>query len=311
MKPALLIVLLFAALDVTASGAKTISFLGDEPYSITRFDVTETGHLDVQTSGGHILVVGTDERIARVEMHVRKNGRNLTKADTDLSGYDIVIEKQGRTLLVKAERSARMVNIWDGSSSTSISFTVYVPRGFTSNVRTSGGRIGIRNMTADQVARTSGGSMTMENIRGVLDARTSGGSITINEVYGKLTASTSGGSILANGMSGEIDLTTSGGSILIDNAMGRIHASTSGGSISAKVSEVSESLRLSTSGGSLNVTLPASQGFDIDARGSRVVSEMTRFNGSNGRGRMSGSVNGGGIPIRLTTSAGTVRIEYE
>lgn len=151
----------------------------------------------------------------------------------------------------------------------------------------------------------------MENIRGVLDARTSGGSITINEVYGKLTASTSGGSILANGMSGEIDLTTSGGSILIDNAMGRIHASTSGGSISAKVSEVSESLRLSTSGGSLNVTLPASQGFDIDARGTRVVSEMTRFNGSNGCGRMSGSVNGGGIPIRLTTSAGTVRIEYE
>lgn len=311
MKPALLILFLFATLAASASASKAISFLGDDPYSITRFDVSDTGHLDVQTSGGHILVVGTDERVARVEMHVRKNGRNLTKADTDLTGFDIVIEKQGQTLVAKAERSTRIGNLLDGLSSTSISFTVYVPRGFTSNVRTSGGRIGIQNMISDQVARTSGGSMSMENIRGLVDARTSGGAITIKDVYGNLRASTSGGSIQANGMSGEIDLSTSGGGINIDNAMGRIHASTSGGGIIAKVSEVSGSLRLSTSGGSLNVTLPASQGFDIDARGSRVVSDMSRFNGSNERGRMSGTVNGGGIPVRLTTSAGTVRISYE
>ena len=129
MKPALLILFLFATLAASASASKAISFLGDDPYSITRFDVSDTGHLDVQTSGGHILVVGTDERVARVEMHVRKNGRNLTKADTDLTGFDIVIEKQGQTLVAKAERSTRIGNLLDGLSSTSISFTVYVPRG--------------------------------------------------------------------------------------------------------------------------------------------------------------------------------------
>lgn len=311
MKSILFLLFLCITVGLQASGAKTLSFLGDEPYSVTEFPVGSTGHLEVSTSGGHILVVGTRDDVAKVEMHVRKNGRNLTPADTDLAGYTITIEKRGNTLVAKAERTRSVGNIWDGYNSASISFTVYVPRGFTSSLRTSGGRIGISDMDADQDARTSGGSMSLENIRAKVDARTSGGSITINDVNGKLSASTSGGSIRANGVSGEVDLSTSGGSINIDNAMGRIHASTSGGSIRATISEVSESLRLSTSGGSVIVTLPASQGFDIDARGSRVESDLSRFNGSNERGRMSGTVNGGGIPVRLTTSAGTVRISYE
>lgn len=311
MKSILLLLSICIPAAATATGVKTLSFLGDEPYSVTEFSVGASGHVDVSTSGGHILLVGTDSRTAKVEMHVRKNGRNLTPDDTDLSAYNITIEQRGNTIVAKAERTRSIGNVWEGYNNASISFTVYVPQGFTSNLRTSGGRVGIRNMTANQDARTSGGSVSLENIRAKVDARTSGGSISINDVYGDLNASTSGGSISANGVSGKVDLSTSGGSINIDNAMGRIHASTSGGSIRATVTEVSESLRLSTSGGSVIVTLPASQGFDIDARGSRVESDLSRFNGSNERGRMSGTVNGGGIPVRLTTSAGTVRISYE
>jgi hypothetical protein len=311
MKSILLLLSICLPAAATATGAKTLSFLGDEPYSVTGFTVGLEGHVDVRTSGGHILLIGTDSRTAKVEMHVRKNGRNLTPADTDLSAYKITIEQRGNTLVAKAERTRSIGNVWEGYDNASISFTVYVPQGFTSTLRTSGGRVGIRNMSGDQDARTSGGSVSLENIRAKVDARTSGGSITINDVYGDLNASTSGGSIMANGISGKVDLSTSGGSILIDNALGRIHAASSGGSIVATVSEVTESLRLSTSGGSVTVKLPASQGFDIDARGTRVESDLARFNGTNEQGRMSGTVNGGGIPVRLTASAGSVRLSYE
>jgi hypothetical protein len=309
----ILLISIVICLPVTSmsSGVKSVSFLGDEPYSVTEFNVRATGHVNVSTSGGHILLVGTDSRTAKVEMHVRKNGRNLTPDDTDLAAYTITIEQRGNTIMANAERTRSIGNLWKGHNNVSISFTVYVPQGFTSNLRTSGGRVGIRNMSADQDARTSGGSVSLDNIRGKVDARTSGGSITISNVFGDLHASTSGGSIMANGISGKVDLSTSGGSIIIDNALGRIHATTSGGSIVATVREVTESLRLSTSGGSVTVTLPAGQGFDIDARGTRVESDLSRFTGTNERGRMSGTVNGGGMPVHLRTSAGTVRISNE
>lgn len=308
------ITLLLLSLLVSASAIradeKSISFLGDDPYLVKTFTVPFSGHLEVSTVGGHVLVVGSNEPVARVEMHVRKNGRNLTPDDTDLSAYRITIEKSGNTLIAKAERNGRIGNFWNGHSNESISFTVYVPAAFSSSLSTSGGRIGIRNMTAEQTARTSGGSISLENLRGDINVATSGGSISVTTVHGILKATTSGGSIRAKDVAGELELSTSGGSITISEAKGRINARTTGGSINAVLDEVSGDLKLATTGGSINVTLPSSQGFDIDARGHRVESADARFSGTNEHGRLSGSVNGGGIPVKLVTSGGSVRIRY-
>jgi DUF4097 and DUF4098 domain-containing protein YvlB len=110
---------------------------------------------------------------------------------------------------------------------------------------------------------------------------------------------------------GMVSLDTSGGSIRIENGRGSFDASTSGGSINASLAEVTGPVDLSTSGGSVTVSVPSDLGFNLDARGNRVVADDVAFNGRTERDRMNGRVNGGGVPIRLRTSAGTVRITTE
>lgn len=287
------------------------SFNGDEPYLIKEFNVRATGTLTVQTSGGYILVMGTSDANARVEMHVRKSGRNLTPSDTDLSNFDITIESDGSNVVAKASRNSRAGNIWSGYNNESISFTVYVPTDYSSDLRTSGGRIGVSKLSGKQDLRTSGGSINLEALTGDVVAKTSGGTITISGVHGMLDAATSGGTIRATDVTGDLSLKTSGGSIRVEDARGKLNAQTSGGSINATILEAEGTINLATSGGSITIRLPETQGYDIEARGNRVNMDDINFSGRSEKDRLSGTINGGGIPVRLRTSGGSVRIQYQ
>lgn len=293
-------------------GATPLASAFDEPYRVDTFPVRSGGTLTVQTSGGSITVAGTNKSEARVEMTVRRNGSLLRMGDTDLSDWNITIQKNGNDVIAIAERkNSRSGNIWTGYNTLSISFTVYVPNTYSTKLSTNGGRIRLSNVSGMHDVRTSGGGLDFDTITGEVSGRTSGGSINANGINGTFDVATSGGSIRVDDMQGMLTMKTSGGSIHIDNARGSVDASTSGGSINAGFTEVTGPIDLSTSGGSVTVSLPRSLGFNLDARGNRVVADDISFSGRSERDRMIGTVNGGGIPIRLRTSAGTVRITTE
>jgi DUF4097 and DUF4098 domain-containing protein YvlB len=105
-------------------------------------------------------------------------------------------------------------------------------------------------------------------------------------------------------------LNTSGGSIDIDNVKGSVEASTSGGGIRADVTTLDKYLRLRTSGGSITAVVPTGLGLDLDLRGDRVNSKLVNFNGEAEKNRIKGSMNGGGIPVVLSTSGGSINLEY-
>lgn len=241
-------------------------------------------------------------------MYVRKNGRYLSERDTDLSNYQITIEKSGNNVIAKAERkSSGIGNLWN-MNDESISFTVYVPSSYSTQLGTSGGRISLSNLVGSQRARTSGGSLSFENLSGSVNGRTSGGSISASKIDGTFDVATSGGSIRVDDVTGEATMKTSGGSINIKNGRGQFDASTSGGSITANFLQVTGSLTLGTSGGSINVRLPRNLSFHLDARANRVNANDLSFSGRSEHNRMLGNVNGGGIPVRLRTSSGSVTI---
>lgn len=284
----------------------------DDPYRVDTFPVRSGGTLTVQTSGGSITVAGTSKSEARVEMTVRRNGNLLRIGDADLSDWNITIRKNGNDVIAIAERkNSRSGNIWSGYNNLSISFTVYVPNTYSTKLGTSGGRIRISNLSGMHQVRTSGGSLDFDNISGEINGRTSGGSINAEGINGVFDVATSGGSIRVDDIEGMVTLNTSGGSIRIENARGSFDASTSGGSINATLTKVTGPIDLSTSGGSVTVSVPRDLGFNLDARGNRVVADDVSFSGRTDRDRMTGTVNGGGVPIRLRTSAGTVRITTE
>lgn len=292
-------------LAINETMAKKIS---DDPFLTKSFNLS-SGDLFVSTSGGSIRVEGGGGSTVKVEMYVRSNKHSDSKIREILDeDYDIRIEKTGSRVEAVAKKTSKGWS-WNGIS---ISFVVYTPKDFSCDLNTSGGSLKIAGVGGkNHELKTSGGSISAEAMSGDLDARTSGGSITVRDYVGDLDAKTSGGSIKLSDIKGDMDVTTSGGGIKIDDAQGAVYATTSGGSINADITKLNDQLVLKTSGGSVRATIPGGLGLDLDLRGNRVNTSLNNFSGESKSDRVKGTVNGGGILVELTTSGGSVNLDYQ
>jgi DUF4097 and DUF4098 domain-containing protein YvlB len=280
----------------------------EDAYQTERFNVSGSVSLEVQTSGGSIRVEGSNDDEVLVEMYVRRRGKYVEAGEADLDDYEISITQDGNTVSAIADRKSNRG--WNWNDGYSISFVVYTPQETRTRLKTSGGSLTARNLTGSQELRTSGGSITTEGIQGQMVLRTSGGSISITDVQGDAEAKTSGGTIRADMMVGNLDANTSGGSIRLTGIEGNVEAKTSGGSISAEILAPRDIIDLRTSGGSITVTVPDSQGYDLDLDANRVYAELINFNGRAERDEIRGTFNGGGTMLKAKTSGGSIRLKY-
>ena len=291
------------------------------------YPIASVQNLKVLTSGGSIDVSGDATQEAVIEMYVKpNNNRNLSKNEIQEildRDYEIRIEQTGGTL----EAYAKQRNNLNWRNRLSISFKVRTGNRVATDLLTSGGHIRIANLSGRQNFKTSGGSLEVENLDGNITGRTSGGSIQAYNSKGTINLSTSGGPIRMEGLAGDIDVSTSGGSIKghslrgsvlaktsggsvdLDNLIGSVSASSSGGSLTAVLNELQGDVRLSTSGGNINLTLPQNVGANLDFKGSSVnLDGVANFQGSNNKGKLNGSINGGGANVQASTSGGNINL---
>ncbi|TCK84714.1 DUF4097 family beta strand repeat-containing protein [Albibacterium bauzanense] len=291
------------------------------------YPVSSIQDLKVSTSGGSIDVAGDASQEAVIEMYVKpNNNRNLSQGEIQEildRDYEIRIEQRGGTLEAYAKRR----NNLNWRNGLSVSFKVRTGNKVTTDLSTSGGSIRLANLAGRQNFKTSGGSLDIENMDGNITGRTSGGSIQAYNSMGTINLSTSGGSIKMQGLNGDIDVSTSGGSIEGHSVNGSltartsggsidlesltcsVNASTSGGSLTAVLNELPGDVRLSTSAGNVNLTLPSNTGANLDLKGFNVnVDGLANFQGSNNKGKLNGSINGGGANVQASTSAGNVNL---
>jgi hypothetical protein len=293
---------------LAVTGAACAQRHDEKPYLTKSFPATGLKNVRVETSGGGIAVKGQNGGEARVEMYVRSNrGREMSDADIKEKlekDYEITLDKSSDALVIRAKRLRK--GDWDDA--LSISFDVYTPANVSTDLETSGGGISLADLNGTQKAETSGGGIDLRNIKGNAEVETSGGGINVENFDGKLDAVTSGGGINATGNLGDSRLVTSGGGIKLNSVSGNVEAETSGGSIDANIRKLGNRLTLSTSGGSIDVKMPMDQGMDLDLHGDKVQVAMNNFDGVVEDDRVQGKLNGGGIPVRISTSGGRVRI---
>lgn len=326
----MIIFLLVGSVGCAFSTNNSISFSGGNDailMTTKKFSSAEIKGLVVNTSGGSIQVDGNAGSETTVEMHVRpNNNRNLSKSEIQEildRDYEISIVQNGSTI----EARARKKNKTNWRNGLSISFRILTGTNVTTDLNTSGGSIRIANLNGRQNFRTSGGSLKVDNIKGSINGKTSGGSITAERSEGDIQLSTSGGSITLDQLHGNIEVKTSGGSIKGSDIEGTLYAATSGGSIklgnlscvldaktsggsvTAELFNIPGDVRLSTSAGSVNLAIPETSAVDLDLKGMRVNADnLNNFNGTNSKGKLSGTLNGGGNSIYASTSAGSVNL---
>jgi hypothetical protein len=250
----------------------------------------------------------------RGSVEVRSHDRDEVWIEANARGWSSGL------VLFTVERSANDVQL-DGSidhwmpsllGRPRIEVRCTVPREFAVEVETGGGRIEIERVSGRVFATTRGSRIGLREIGGPALLRTSGGSIRVQGLGGDLRAKTSGGRISIEQVEGDVEARTSGGSIDVEDVRGQIDATTSGGSIRARF--VAEPWgRLETSGGSIKVQCDTRRGFEVDARssgGSVKLEPRLDPGGRAGRNEVRGTVNGGGPPIVMRTSGGSIKLGH-
>jgi len=279
----------------------------------------------------------------------RRGGDELSREEIQKrldEEYELIVAVNGDKLTATARSKERNNTNW--RRSLSIGFKIYVPQAVSTSLRTSGGNINMKDLSGTEDFSTSGGNLDIDNLSGKIRGRTSGGNVSITGSKDDIDITTSGGNMDAEHCEGTIRLGTSGGNVNLRALKGDVHATTSGGHVDGEaitgelqagtsggnvdLRDLSCSVKAYTSGGSINVTvkvpgkyvdlsnssgsinleMPQGQGLDLKIYGERVhAGTLNNFHGEMDERHISGTLNGGGIPVKVDGNSGNVRLSFK
>jgi DUF4097 and DUF4098 domain-containing protein YvlB len=272
--------LAIAAILIAAASAQA----GEKKLDRT-FNVAPGGALTVDANGAWVKVTGSDGNQVVVHMLIRGPDKDFAKVKLDAA-------QNGNDVTVTMKKGNDSWFTWGGWN-TEQSIEVTVPRRYGITVRTGGGSVELRDTVGAATLHTSGGSITAEGVSGNIELRTSGGSIH------------------AENIKGDVDAATSGGDVRLLGVDGKIRGNTSGGSMRCSLVGANRGISATTSGGTIELTLPRTTAGNVEATtsGGQIDSDLPVT--STGRlqdSRLVGTLNGGGASIYARTSGGSIRL---
>ncbi|MFO7951256.1 MAG: DUF4097 family beta strand repeat-containing protein [Bacillota bacterium] len=139
------------------------------------------------------------------------------------------------------------------------------------------------------------------------------GEINIEDVYGSLELKTSNGTITAANINGIVSARSSNGDINVSGVNGLAGLRTSNGDIDAELLDLQDDLEIITSNGSITLLLEPDLSIDLEANTSNgtistgnldietTIQEQTSI---------AGKINDGGYKVNITTSNGSIDLDY-
>ncbi|MBV8631300.1 MAG: DUF4097 family beta strand repeat protein [Silvibacterium sp.] len=163
------------------------------------------------------------------------------------------------------------------------------------------------------------GSVSVSGLNGDLGLTTSDGNVTADHLSGKLHIKSSDGHVRITNSTGALEARTSDGNLTVDGAFNAVTLHTSDGKLEVSLREgtkLSEPSIIQASDGSVTVRLPRDLAADLDVHTSdghldcALPLTMDHYDSKDGGGHnLHGKLNGGGTPLTIHTSDGSVKIE--
>ena len=304
---------------------------GDDPTEVKTFKMSGPSSLIVESSGGGVVVEGSDRSDVKIMAYVRYKGKTLSADDPMLSElgdkFKVIMEKNGSQVVAKVERSLTS-RPWN---QVGVSFTVYTPRNMSCELTSSGGGVDVSGVSGTHEIESNGGGVNLEDMDGSTDARSHGGGVRANNQDGKVRLVSSGGGVSLKDAKGDVYARSSGGGVRLENVNGRIDASSSGGgvrilgaaasvvaqssggSINMDISGLTKEVELKTNGGGISAVIHNGKelGLDLDLKSQNVNIDLNNFSGVAKKDRVEGKSNGGGIPVYMRTSGGSINVKFQ
>jgi hypothetical protein len=148
---------------------------GQEHYEKTESlsaQMTGIEQLQVDTSFGEVAIKGADTAECNVSAKITGGAPTAEEAKQLVEQTKIVIQPQGKTLVIKIDKP-----LLKNNRSIGVGFNITVPAKTAINCKTSYGRVKLENITADIVAVSSFGEIRTNNITGKIKLDTSYGAV--------------------------------------------------------------------------------------------------------------------------------------
>jgi TonB family protein len=279
---------------------------------------TGGGDIETQDIGGtaNLSTQGGNIRTGRIGMNGRHEaapGHSVAKLETE-GGHIQVLDVAGDLNAFTAGGHVNAGNIAGDA-----------------HLHSGGGHIRAGQIGGRADLETDGGNISVGRAASFVSVRTGGGQIDFGEVRGSVRAQTGGGGIRIMYVSGPMEVESSAGSICLTRVAGTVRAATAGGSIRAWINpdtpssggtvHLAGASQLTSGNGDIVVFLPRNLAANIDALVEtggehRIEADpglaLTIQTGDRGVGPVHalGALNGGGAPLKLRTSSGTIHLQF-
>jgi hypothetical protein len=284
-KAALQHTLSIGAVLLLVAGMASNAHAGDYSKSFT---VGNRPSVHVDTNDGSVNII-TSADVKQVEFHVDYSGYEIDK------NLRIDSQQSGDTLTL----TARISNQWH--------FTIGNMRRLRIEVR--------MPADADLRVETGDGSIKAANLTGTVDLHTGDGSLNVSAIKGSLQMRTGDGGIDASEIDGKISAVSGDGHISIDGRFDVVQAKSGDGRIKVRAqkgSKLDSSWSVSSGDGSIEVAIPSDLSADVDANshdGSVSTDVPLTIQGTVGKSRVRGKLNGGGQTLTIHTGDGSIHLK--
>jgi hypothetical protein len=170
----------------------------------------------------------------------------------------------------------------------------------------------------DLEGRTSDGSLKVAGLNGSVQLQTSDGSVDLSDLSGAIHLKASDGSIRMHNISGTLESRSSDGAVRIDGQFTGVQVHTSDGSLELTMAEgtkLATASRIESSDGRVMIHVPRTLSADLEVHtGDGHIQcdlplVMDGYDSKTNSGHnLRGRVNGGGVPLNIRTSDGSVTI---
>lgn len=230
------------------------------PGAMSSLTVADVGSSDIQ--------IIADESVdgARINRTMHWSGTSSEQPGSSISMSDGVL---------------KIGNECAGTPNCSIDYRIYVAPNVTVDAQTSSGDLDIRGIASDVNARVNSGDVRLTGIKGGVTVVADSGDVTLADIAGDVDAKNSSGNIRATGI-----------------RAGIFNAHADSGDIRADLAKDADNITVTTSSGSVYLTVPGIKPYDVQAStssGSTAVSIPID--------------NGSGRPLIAKADSGDVRID--
>jgi hypothetical protein len=284
-----------------------------------KFDKTvplaKDGKVDISNISGDIAVLSWNQDQVKIEALKISDASSLEKAKENAAKVTIEVVPEGSLLRIET-KYPKSDKFWGGESvNVSVDYKLWIPEkaGLKAN-----------NISGEITAEALGGAAALKAVSGDIRLTKAAGGADCNSVSGDVTVADVTGSAFLKSVSGDVKATSVKGSVEAESVSGDIELTEISEASTVRVKALSGEVLyrggLSKQGnysfkshsGSVALHIPADSAFDLEAEtfSGGIESDFEiKVMGKVSPKELSGSVNGGGAVLKVSSFSGDIKLK--